>query len=323
MRVINISIFLTLTFFFGLSSAADLSDRGEAANIRNSYLNEFISNTKIVQSALMGVGERLAAVENDILKYSERAEADRSRASLNTTIAVIASAMLTAIGGLLVQIYVMGKQRAINREQAQSEVSNAYVEWQLKQISELYGPLRALFGQSDAMYRQMNSALVALNPNLFRLSTGNSAQADDLVFEIFKDGSWRRFRTVEHLIDVYGKDYDVEPYFLDVVEVGGRIAELIRCKAGYVQQGDKELIEVMGKYLAHYAVLSRLHERARTGELKEINQADKKATFPIAIKKLVNDGYENLNSEILHWKQFSLSQPLEKLDGTKKHAPHS
>lgn len=256
-----------------------------------------------LQEVLANMNGRLGAVEGAITKSSERADNDRTRTSVFALLTVLASGILSIIGGIWVQSFVMRHQREINKEQAQAEVSNSYVEWQLKQLSELYGPLRALLGQSNAMYRQMNRALEAAAPDVFRLKQEVGADFDNEVFEIFQNGQWTRFRTVKHLGDVYGKNYGVEPYFDDVVDVGARMASLIRDKAGYVQPNDKGLIEVMGSYLAHYAVLSRLHKRAKDGAPLQINIADEKATFPISIQELVTEGFVNINNEVLNWKR--------------------
>lgn len=260
-----------------------------------------------LQDAMATLSGRLGSVEGAIAKASERADNDRIRTSWFAFFTVIASGILGGLGGLMIQSLVMRHQRQINRENAQAEVSNSYIEWQLKQLSELYGPLRALLGQSNAMYRQMNRALEAAAVDKFRMKQENGADFDDKVFEIFKNDQWVRFRTVQHLGDVYGKNYGVEPYFDDVVEVGARMAELIREKAGYVQPVDKSLIEVMGSYLAHYAVLSRLHRRAKEGESLQINIADEQATFPVAIRELVNKGFDSINKEILAWKKHGQS----------------
>ncbi len=260
------------------------------------------ANEKLLD-ALATVNGRLSAVEGAITKASERAESDRIRTSWFAMLTVIASGTLGILGGLLVQSFVMRHQREINNEKTQADVSNAYVEWQLKQLSELYGPLRALLGQSNAMYRQMNRALEAAAPDVFRLKQEAGADFDNEVFEILKNEQWIRFRTVKHLDDVYGKGYGVEPYFDDVVEVGARMASLIRDKAGYVQPSDRNLIEVMGLYLAHYAVISRLLKRVKDGEPLQCTIADEKATFPMSIQKLVNDGYDTINDEVMNWKK--------------------
>jgi hypothetical protein len=288
--------------FLGVSNAA--VGEGAAPSVAKSSIQPVVSRSSEakISDLLVAVNGRLNAVESAIIKAAERADLDRSRTSWFAFWTVIASGILSCFSGLVIQNFVMRHQRAINKDKAHAEVSNSYIEWQLKQLSELYGPLRALLGQSNAMYRQMNRVLESAAPEMFRLKREQGADFDNEVFEIFKNDQWSRFRTVKHLDDVYGKGYGVEPYFDDVVEVGARMANLMRDKAGYVQPSDRNLIEVMGAYLAHYAVLSRLHKRAKDGAPNKANTSDEKATFPISIQKLVNDGYDTINQEVMNWK---------------------
>ncbi len=211
-------------------------------------------------------------------------------------------AVLTIIASIANQFWMARHQRNISREQAGNEVSNSYAEWQLKQLSELYGPLRALLEQSNAMYRQMNLALATADPHTFRLESTLGGDFDDKVFEIHKAGAWIRFRTVRDLGAVYNKGYGVEPFFDDVVLVGARMAKLIEEKAGYARSDAKELIRVMGAYLAHYAVLSRLHKQAQTGTAVEPTAGEQQATFPMEIQRLVNEGFDAINAEVMKWR---------------------
>ncbi len=244
------------------------------------------------------VDSRLTAIDSSIVRAGERAVEDRSLARSYA----LATVVISALFALAAQWLLMRHQRSLDREKARAEVANSYIEWQLKQLCELYGPLRALLGQSNAMYRQMNRALAAARADLFRLRTASGEDFDNEAFEILIDGQWTQFRTVKHIGEVYNKGYGVEPYFDDVVDVGARMAKLLRGKAGYAQPSDQKLIDVMGSYLAHYAVLSRLHQRAKAGQPVQCNQADEQAVFPIVIQKLVNDGFTTINAEVMAWK---------------------
>ena len=245
---------------------------------------------------------RLASVEASIAKSSDRAEKAALHASWFSLWTVLGTALLTALLSLLAQALLMRHQRGINRADSEAKVANTYVEWQLKQLSELYGPIRALLGQSNALYRQMNKALVAADSNRFRLVEGEDF--DCQVFQIKLCDEWTRFRTVKHLAEVYNKKYGVEPYFDDVVEVGSRMAEVIREKAGFARSEDDVLVRVMGKYLAHFLVLKRLHERAMDGKQPHFNAADDQATFPNEIEKLVDDGFKTINRQVMEWRKL-------------------
>jgi hypothetical protein len=283
---------------FGISPATAskvVKTGAETSTVQSADLTQF--NEKL-QTLSTSVNSRLSGIEVSITGMGERAVEDRSL----TRSYALATVVISALFALTTQGLLMRHQRFLDREKAQAEVSNSYVEWQLKQLCELYGPLRAMLGQSNAMYRQMNRVLAAAKSDMFRLRKEEGGDFDNDVFEIFVDGQWTRFRTVKHIGEVYNKGYDVEPYFDDVVKVGARMADLIRDKAGYAQPSDQKLIEVMGLYLAHYAVLERLHLQAKDGQSLVCNKADEQATFPVSIQKLVNDGFTTLNREIMDWK---------------------
>jgi hypothetical protein len=131
-----------------------------------------------LRADLVSATAKLSSLEGVISKSGERADRAAERSFWIALAAIGAS--------LLAQLLLMWHQRVMNRDQAQAEVSNAYVEWQLKQLSELYGPLRALLGQSNAMYRQMNRALAAARPDVFRMIKVKGADFDDEEFQICK-----------------------------------------------------------------------------------------------------------------------------------------
>ena len=90
--------------------------------------------------------------------------------------------------------------RVLASDRAKLEIGNSFVQWQLKQLSELYGPLHALFQQSQALYRHMNTVLANAEPNKFRLRKDpETDRIDGLVFEILLDWRWERFRTILHV----------------------------------------------------------------------------------------------------------------------------
>lgn len=245
---------------------------------------------------------KLTSVDASVAKAAERADQVARRTSLYTFFTVLGTALVTALFSLFAQWLLMRHQRKINRADSEAKVANSYVEWQLKQLSELYGPVRALLGQSNVLYRQMNRALVAADASRFQLVPGQDF--DDCEFQIKVGERWVRFRTVKHLAEVYNNKYGVEPYFDDVIEVGARLAEVIRQKAGFVRQDDKDLVLVMGEYLAHYLVLKRLHDRAKQGVELHLNAADEQAVFPTRIQGLIDDGFRAINKQVIEWRGF-------------------
>ena len=108
---------------------------------------------------------------------------------------------------------------------------------------------------------------------------------------------------MQHLNEVYNKQFGVEPYFDDVIQVGKRMATLISNKAGYARSEDSELISEMGKYLGHYNVLKRMHKIAKTSVQVAINAAYRDATFPNKIQHLVNEGFTAINGQAMDWRK--------------------
>lgn len=246
------------------------------------------------------ITKRLDLLDKTLAQSSERADNTAFRTSWMSLVGI---AFTVALGWFGLQ-----HQHKLNESKERAEITNAYMEWTLKQASEFYGPLRALLGQSNAMYRQMNHVLIHAAPEMFRFEKMDGQDFDNLVFQIFKNGQWSRFRTVKNLEDVYNKGFNVEPYFTDVVNVGEQIANLIREKTGYLRAEDKDLVAVLGDYLAHFSVLKRLHEAGAKNEKINATKADENATFPIQMQSLVDDGFQKINAQIINWRDKGLTK---------------
>jgi hypothetical protein len=218
------------------------------------------------------------------------------------------------------------QDRELAEKQAKLQIGNAVVDWQLKQLFLLYGPLRAVLGQSGALYRQMNLVLTRADTNQFRLLDVPRASGPNALhgkeFQIFVNGSWDRFRTVLHIDRVYGCGYGVETYFDEIVAIGSRIVDVIEEHAGYARPDDDKLIEVFAQYLAHFAVLKHLHGLAKSkaeqfseepGTVNSIEPAptrlivDVSAVFPSELHDLVNAGFSAISQDIEHWRQRAIT----------------
>ena len=215
----------------------------------------------------------------------------------------LATVAISVLASVFVQFKMMEHQRNLAADQAKAEISNSFVQWELKQVSELYGPLRALLGQSNAIYRQMCQVLIAYDKERFRLDDEAEGDFDHKVFKIKNGDVWVRFRTVIHIEKIYRKGPEIEPYFDELVLIGGRMVQLIEEKAGYTRSDQKELIGVMGQYLAHYLVLKRLHNAIKSEEgYSSKGKPEETATFPNEIQKLVDKGYLDINLALERWK---------------------
>ena len=202
------------------------------------------------------------------------------------------------------------------RQKAGLDIGNSFAQWQLKQLSDLYGPLHALFRQSIGLYRHMNVVLVKKAPERFRLQQATAGEGvDGEIFEICMNDSWDRFRTVLHIDEVYGRGYGIEEYFDEIIKIGGLITKVISEKAGYARPGSSELLAVFGRYLAHYSVLERLHCQVKAkhseggSSLDNEIVVDGRAAFPHEIHGLVEKDFMAINQELSEWRKKFLSSP--------------
>lgn len=209
------------------------------------------------------------------------------------------------------------QERELASGRAKLEIGNSLVQWQLKQLSELYGPLHALFGESQALYRHMNTVLSKAEPDQFRLcDDARTDRVDGKIFEIKLRGEWGRFRTILHIAEVYGRGYGVEDYFDGIVAIGGRIVKVIEEKAGYVRPDQPELASLFGQYLAHYSVLERLNSHYKELHCRVRGQrqsserptvevplsVDDSAVFPAEIQRFVESGFHAITVELNVWR---------------------
>ena len=211
------------------------------------------------------------------------------------------------------------QERELSEKQAKLQIGSAVVEWQLKQLSVLYGPVRALLGQSFGLYRQMNMVLERADTTRFRFAEVKGGP-DANEFQIqTSPGTWERFRTVMHISQVYGKGFGVETYFDEIVSIGARIVTIIEQHAGYARPEEKGLMAVFAKYLAHFAVLKHLHDEAKAKSAAESARSnntisvsdwtvqslkvDLSAVFPEELHALINDGFEAITNDIGEWRR--------------------
>jgi hypothetical protein len=244
------------------------------------------------------IAARLTAVDAAVSKLAEKKEALDYVPGLITALVGVASSLLGVfVGGF----FTYRNQRRLADQQ-----------WQLRQLAELYGPLRALLRQSHAVYRHMNAVLEKTDPAKFRLRVGGpGVDFDDKISEINLGGHWVLFRTIVHIDEVYGRGYGVEEYFDEVVAIGGRLVTVIEQKAGLARPDQPELPVVFGRYLAHYSVLRMLHGQKKAVHLGTSGPSNsagqpprpqisvmEAAAFPIEIQGLVDKGFEAVTKDL-------------------------
>ena len=216
----------------------------------------------------------------------------------------------------------------IAENKAKFDIAKSMVDWRLKQLSELYGPLRTLFAQSNAVYRTMNKVLEKANRDKFRLLNAEQLKGaeflhitrktddDGFLFVTKREpaGAWEPFRTVLYIDDVYGLSYQVELYFDRIVEISTRLVAVIETKAGLAlteesgpsSSGGPEvkvedtLRHKFGQYLAHAAVLQAIHGNRRAAYAMSISKRARSEAPPGSLRALYpKEVVENIDNQAI------------------------
>lgn len=202
---------------------------------------------------------------------------------------------------------------AASEKQAKRELGKAVVEFEIKQLSVLYGPLRALLGQSEALYREMNNVLIGRDSKRFQMIEKTGEQPQFQIREA--SGQWVRFRAVLHIPEVYGKGFGVEAYFDEIVAIGSEMVKIIKQEAGYARAEETDLMVVFGRYLAHFAVLKAIHDAAKQAAVPQAPApqgtpvvmhapiVNPSAAFPDTIHSLINQGFDAITKDVRDWRQ--------------------
>jgi len=193
-------------------------------------------------------------------------------------------------------------------KKALTEAEQTRFKWQIQQLTELYGPLCTLLGQSNHVYRLMNEVLCAQDSNRFRfLPNSTNGDLDGKLFEIVDStsGEWRRFRAIIDWDQVYGSNLGVDAYLDEVIEIGSRISGVVTDKAGLVLVHHGELLDSFSQYLAHYRVLRQLHAQSSCSAETRLDSklvtplvVRESAAFPIKIQSLAKAGLGELLGEL-------------------------
>jgi hypothetical protein len=293
---------------------------------------------QVLPTADLATKREVDALRDSVTKMT--AAVDKLAAKRLDLVAPIFGMLGVLFGGLInfwaTRIISKSKEEADRRiaeDKSKLDVAKSIVDWKLKQLSELYGPLRTLFAQSNAVYRTMNVVLQNADPGKFKLLGPNDLaseefkrfkpEADDdgklFVIRRTAGGEWERFRTVLYIDEVYGKSYQVELYFDKTVDISRSIVTVIETKAGLAlsdeggetttsssRGGNAKLEDTLrhkfGQYLAHAGVLQSIH-------------ANRRAVFRKSMGEVAEDK-EPLALNLAIHASAAFPQQIQKLVGT-------
>lgn len=300
-------VFIVVFFVSSPAKSQFVSSESDEENGENIGINTIVNGMErlsLSQSInikkLDEIDNKITSLNDAFIKHVEDEKPYEWLTPISNLVAVLIGGLISALVSYLVQ-----------RRQTKFEINKSLMDWKVKQLSELYGPLYALLHQSNAIYRQMNILLSKTDSSVFRLiEDSEKTDFDKKIFEIFENNEWVIFRTITHINKVYGKGYGIESYFDELLEIGNRMVNIVENKAGYIREDQSELADVFGKYLAHYTVLCQLHRQMKNSleaknetiaAQKSAMPVDHTAAFPREIQGLVQMGYRKLNRELNSW----------------------
>lgn len=177
------------------------------------------------------------------------------------------------------------------RDTARHKRADQMTEFRLKQIECFYAPIFAAFRQSKTLYDKMFQQLVRDVPS--RYSENPLATGKEFRFRITNEkGELQGFYLVDELpaIKGYGSAMQLIDLMLDL---GKSICTIITTHAGLASE---DLIEDLGKYMAHHAILSAIRNGPETTAFEP--GTNKLGAFPFGLDTRIEQRLKALSKDI-------------------------
>jgi hypothetical protein len=145
------------------------------------------------------------------------------------------------------------------RQEALFRQNEKLLDFHLKQMELFYAPIRALLTQTGGLYDKMRLQLAQDEEGRYRWATGTDPKRRN--FEVRqKDGTWHDFRLLDQFPAV--KRNPKALALADrILAIGKEMTAIITQHAGLASP---DLVDLLGQYMAHYAILSAIREEDRT-----------------------------------------------------------
>jgi len=212
--------------------------------------------------------------------------------------ALLITAVLSLVGQYVVarreeRRAVLAAQRALElaKQEAIFQQTEKILEFRIKQMELFYAPMFALLGQSKGLTDKMQYQLAQDEPQRYRLLSEPDPEGYRL--HIFaKDGTWKGFRLLDQLPAIRANPKALA--LVDgILQIGEHMTGIISKHAGLAS---KDLIGLLGQYMAHYAILSTIY---KSGETEPYEPGwHKMGYYPRELNKEIEEGYRELSGFI-------------------------
>jgi hypothetical protein len=264
MRYAIFAIVLTSAIFGSLAAqSAQVSDNAKGPQ-RNPTAHPVSQNCPN-DSRLDAFTSELKQFNFALLQSLNRPAPSESHTTIITAILAALAVLGAAVVGIVGQLFAAKRAADLARVEAERKGELAkrealfrhtdkIVEYRLKQMELFYAPMFALMGQSKGLYEKLLDELAQLDSETYRMNQDGHLH----VFLVGKDlgvfrlldrlPGLREVRTVWALVD-------------QIVLIGDSMTKIIAEHAGLASE---RIIDRLGQYLAHYAILSLLYKSSET-----------------------------------------------------------
>lgn len=215
------------------------------------------------QQALDELTHRVRKLELDVLQKSQN---QKDNGPIIAAVAAIAVGFLALLGQFFLALRedrraARAAEHAVElaRQEALLRQQEKLLDFRLKQMERFYAPMRALLTQTRGLYDKMGLQLIQDEPERYRWEA-NPDPNHRRVEVHQKDGSWEGFRLLDQFPAVK-KNAKALALADRVLDIGEEITRIITQHAGLASGG---LLDLLGQYMSHYAILSAIRKEDRT-----------------------------------------------------------
>lgn len=264
MRFAIFAILLTSALFGSLVAQPAQVPNNAKSPQRNSVAQP-VSQSCPNDSRLDAFTGELRQFNSAFLQLLNRRAPSDSHTTIITAILAALAVLGAAVVGIVGQLFAAKRAADLARVEADRKGELAkrealfrhtdkIVEYRLKQMELFYAPMFALMGQSKGLYEKLLDELAQLDSERYRKN-----QAGHL--HVFTDGKdLGEFRLLDRLPDL--RQIPTVWALVDqIVSIGDSMTKIIAERAGLASE---RIIDRLGEYLAHYAILSLLYKSKET-----------------------------------------------------------
>jgi hypothetical protein len=246
------------------------------------------------QEKVQELTHRVQMLELETAQHSGQSESDRNVAIVTAVIAaaaVFGAAIVAALLGIAGQQFAAKRATRLAREEALYRHAEQILELRMRQVQQFYAPIFALLRQSKDLYDKLLQQLVEDEPTRYRKAP-NPVGADFHWEVLDKNGNWQGFRLLDQFPAV--KTNRKALALADAnLAIGAKICKIITTRAGYASEA---LVEMLGQYMAHHAILSTIRNGAETAPFEP--GWHKVGYYPFGLDQKIAEAYHELSRSI-------------------------